>query len=783
MSIDPRYICASDLELALVDKDTGLPLAGGTISFYSDINRSTLKPIFTISGSPPNYSFVQLPNPSILNGAGQFVDGTGNVVVPYYFPFDANGNSELYYITVFNSNSTEQFTREAWPPDAVSQQSISSSSDLFNYIPNGQLLLHTDIQGPPFGQITQSETILAQGGFAFERPSGTTSVDNVQFFRYPQYVANPTGSPRYACQFLCTSPNISDQFKFFRWRFYDVNKFSSDTQQYTFSFSASTFSSGNFSAILNIIKNFGTGGSPSPTQTITITTFNITNSQQTFSKAFVFGSNNGFSLGTNNDDYVDVALYVPANISVGMVITDFSLLFGEQEITTFPTTTNNDFVVRSLAPPVPLSNGNDLYLQPILTQNGYIYDFSEIGMVFPITYNFSGSLHPTYNLMKLDGSQYLTSGYSPLGIPFSRLQSVYFNASLGQPIYGTGPQFVSSYIPSINSNIFIATNNLGTSVICTDGASSTGFSFFNVCPGSSGGFGMSGYQSTSTSLTVVGTSGNTITTPTAGTSGFTVSVYKNPSTPTLFKVIFNITTIAATTLASKYFTFYSNPGNVQYYMWFTVDGTGTDPAPGGTGIRVNLKSTYSASDVCTIVGRAISGCQIDVLTTITASSIIPGAYFTFTPSGTSQQYAVWYKIGGVGSAPSIGAFNIEVDLLSTDMASVVASKTMLAINQVYFAVPNFQGAFLRGYDPNMIWDVEAASRSSFALSVYGNMLGTFQPDSFVAHKHTYNLASTPLQQSGTTTFCFTTNVLVNTGETGFNENRPIDYNVQWVTKY
>ena len=35
-TIDPRFICVSDLELYMVDNASGLPLSGGIITFYTD---------------------------------------------------------------------------------------------------------------------------------------------------------------------------------------------------------------------------------------------------------------------------------------------------------------------------------------------------------------------------------------------------------------------------------------------------------------------------------------------------------------------------------------------------------------------------------------------------------------------------------------------------------------------------------------------------------------------------------------------------------------------------
>ncbi len=82
MPLNPSYMIAPSLEQYYVDKDTGLPLAKGVVTFYKDQARTVLKPIYTISGSPPNYTYVQLPNPVSLSATGTFQDANGNNVTP-----------------------------------------------------------------------------------------------------------------------------------------------------------------------------------------------------------------------------------------------------------------------------------------------------------------------------------------------------------------------------------------------------------------------------------------------------------------------------------------------------------------------------------------------------------------------------------------------------------------------------------------------------------------------------------------------------------------------------
>ncbi len=113
--LDPRFIPAFSIEDVILDKDTGAPLSGGLVYFEQDNQRGVLKPIYQITGTSPNYSFIQLPNPMTLSSIGTFEDSLDNPVIPYFYPYDADGDVELYYVRVTSSEDVPQFTREAVP--------------------------------------------------------------------------------------------------------------------------------------------------------------------------------------------------------------------------------------------------------------------------------------------------------------------------------------------------------------------------------------------------------------------------------------------------------------------------------------------------------------------------------------------------------------------------------------------------------------------------------------------------------------------------------------------
>lgn len=123
MALDPRYIALFTLQQDFLDKITGLQLQGGAVYTWQDNNRNNPKPLYQLSGAPPNYSFTPLPNPIILTNAGTASDGSGNDIVWYAFPYDNAGQPDNYYIQIFAQPTLPPFppvgtpilTREAVP--------------------------------------------------------------------------------------------------------------------------------------------------------------------------------------------------------------------------------------------------------------------------------------------------------------------------------------------------------------------------------------------------------------------------------------------------------------------------------------------------------------------------------------------------------------------------------------------------------------------------------------------------------------------------------------------
>jgi hypothetical protein len=750
----------------LTDPGPNIPIAGGKVFFFEDedhaVPKATYSDVSDANNPVPN------TNPLVLNDAG---------ATPLYY-----AESGLYYIVVTGPDG--DLDDPVWTFEHVNFEGAGAGTNVINYVANGQFLAHTDLPATDdfdAGEVRQAITEIAYGNWTFERPGDSTATDLVTFERFNAWSANPAGNPRWKVRIQCTTPDSGDDYKDLRVKFANVNRFASATQQYTFAFSGIDNLAGNAPVDLYLIKNFGTGGSTT-TETL-LTTFTLGAAQGNYYYAFAFGSNSGQTIGTADDDFVQLALRFRSDEELDAAFTDFQLQAGSLISPVYPEATNQQDIAAAIGGgfPVPNPDGSDLYLSPKLTANGWVYDDSCIGDVIAESQLsvYVDSLHPDTNRLLADGTQYTTNDYSPLGIPYARLQAKYWDDAISAPIYGTGAAFLTANLSDLSpaTQLRIATNVLGSTTNTADGTPATFFTF--ATPHTGGNFGLAAARVGANVLLATGLASGAVTPVGAGTSGFTVEQFINQANR---RQIFAVTTTAATGLAGKFFT-WSNAAATNFYMWFTVDGVGADPAPGGTGTRVDLKSTYTDDEVCCFVLEAMSGYQISTVVCGAASTFTGGANFTLNT--TTQGYYVWYVKDGVGTDPAVsGRIGIRVDVAGTDTAAQVAAATQIAINSKYFAVPDYRGWFLRGVDPTGAVDYSSTERFGKNSAYYGAEIGTFQFDDFRKHDHTYTFGE--LDTGTSAAAGANVGEIFVEGQTevaGGDETRPVNAYVNYVILY
>jgi hypothetical protein len=138
MTIDERYFISAPLNQYFVDKDSGLPLAGGTLEFFRDNNHSEPKTVYQLTGTAPNYTYVPLPNPITLSSVGTVQNAGGDNEIIYFFPYDDNGNLDLYHIVCKSAGGVEQWTRDGWPNLGAGNDPTQDGLQLNNALSNCQ---------------------------------------------------------------------------------------------------------------------------------------------------------------------------------------------------------------------------------------------------------------------------------------------------------------------------------------------------------------------------------------------------------------------------------------------------------------------------------------------------------------------------------------------------------------------------------------------------------------------------------------------------------------------
>lgn len=136
-SLSDLYVSGPNLTEFFLDQVTGIPVTGGYIQFWEDDNRSIPMPVYQLSGSPPNYTYTELPNPmNITNGYA--VDADGNAVAIYYKPFNDDGSVSLYYVVAYSAENVIIETRPGWPNVTAQSSPSQLGATNSNQISNSQ---------------------------------------------------------------------------------------------------------------------------------------------------------------------------------------------------------------------------------------------------------------------------------------------------------------------------------------------------------------------------------------------------------------------------------------------------------------------------------------------------------------------------------------------------------------------------------------------------------------------------------------------------------------------
>jgi hypothetical protein len=694
--IDKQYVRINDFQQVFRDKTSGAPLTGGYIEFFEDLARSTTREVWMLTGSVPSYTYASLGNKVYFNAVGTFsssIAGTDDISV-FYKPYDASGNIVRYYARVYDAEDVFQFDREALPNITIE---TDEQDELINYIPNGQFALHNYLPANTLGSA-------APGGW-WASTDVTAATDNISFIRFGSYVSNPTGNPRYALRWICSAVGTGGTFKALAIRFSNVNTFASETQKYTFAFSAKSNTS-DTTINFELAKHFGSGGSAEVDTNISV--FPITTSYDKYQVSFIFGTNEGKTIGSNNDDYIDLVISLPTTATFDLEFTDFILTLGEHDIDIYPDLTTYESAYKALFNPIDsdgvnyiVGGHNDIpnyymHLPVYKRPTGYVASTVDIGKVFASVYTV-----PTLGELLCNGAGYDPAGYSSDLIPYKRLADALWSAATGHYMFGSGKDYVECYqLAGATNALILVSGTAGTCTSTADGTNATTFTFANVHVGNATYDFVANHSDKI--YVVCNTIGTAKTQAGAGTSGFTVETSSigcsNFVSPTL-SVSTNLSDfsvggqIVLPTRTGAYRVQIDGAGIPDTFKW-SNDGGATWEAS-----TVNITgAAQTLENGLTITFAATTGHtngdywdiyitqdkQSVAITPIAAAGLAGGEHFLL--SNTTEDFYIWFKVGGVGVDPAVGtATGIEVDLLGTETLADMNLILSKVINGLYIS--------------------------------------------------------------------------------------------------
>jgi len=323
MALSSQFVLAPSPQVYFVDKNTGAPLAGGFVYCYSDNDRSTLKPAWTLIGGVGSYDYAALPNPIPLSSVGTCTDGVGNDIIPYWFPYDGDGVVENYYLVIKDAQGNTQETRQAWPNFVSSTPTVSNYA--YNYVRNScfsswsNTNLYTNIKT---GSNSQYDFVVDDWTYQQQDPTQNTDIFQFKYTAGDNSV--PTNSP-YCLEYKCnTTGSGQSTYNRFQQYFKSVETLQNQTVSVEIWLRSNTVTAFSGTMGISYTQYFGTGGLPATDNTKPILTItNVPTTWTKFTGTATIDPTSGKNRGTNNNDAfilnIDMPLGVTCDIQIGSI--------------------------------------------------------------------------------------------------------------------------------------------------------------------------------------------------------------------------------------------------------------------------------------------------------------------------------------------------------------------------------------------------------------------------------------------------------------------------------
>lgn len=460
MPINPALLIAAPmLQDSFVDKD-GTPMSNGIITCYQDNSRTTLKNWYYQSGTPGNYTYIPLPNPLRLSGAGTICDINGVDTIPFFYPYDENDQttSQPYYITINNQYYTNQITRSNFPYNRATASNTTEIETINNLIINNgfwrnlqpnyinQTPTSVTLNTYAAADNTVSVVVAPSQHDGFSMPdirfikNNVTGIDTLTFTPFPASdspVIVQSGitytTPEYYINHQCTGVGTDESEKCYQFPIaLHLNNLANIP--FTASIQAQWGASGSNIIQLNLLQFTGTGTSSPSVVVIGGTTITLTTQWQNYVLTEIFPSIVGLTLGLGEDDAFYLQVQMPLNTTCSINFTKPSIYLTTEAIPVndFLTYDQVDSVINNPRTGDVRTSMNDFYYYGWLPMNNGLMGHTNPGN--NISYVRANSDNwPLFNLLWTKGKPYDS------GINFNPLFQMWSNTAgtLAATNYGT----------------------------------------------------------------------------------------------------------------------------------------------------------------------------------------------------------------------------------------------------------------------------------------------------------------------------------------------------------
>ena len=687
----------------------GLPLIAGTVQWSKATDHDTRKAVYeTDVITPPATTPPAYDNPHTL-------DSAGSMSAPYY------ADDEPYYIEVRASDTTLIKSFDNYPSSAGEGPPVVTEFDPTNYLLNPQFRFHYQEEYTNEDLDSTNLVLIAADNWNFKR-NNTSATNTLTFNEFVLGQTNVPENPKYYLRYACTAIGGGGETrKDIIHRIKGVETLSGETVTINIRARSST----NSQIQILVRQGFGTGGTPSEAVE-TLTLEQLTTDWEEYTITLVIPSVSGKTLGTNDNDHLEIGIRLPLDIISEVDITNMQMNKGD-ELLEFNYKTYEMSEVEKKAIELPNLTNDDIHL-PLWVDTDHSYAIADHVVGTLLTSATPDTSIKGYLLCS--GNEYKAADYIP-GTDGKLTYRRLFN-KIGN-IYGSGLDGFFCYTLGGSATDTCICRNSNSGAVTNWSDNDTGFSFSTYINGTDTPEMGTTWHSVNI-IRVTNKSNGNVTDATAGTAHVSISIVQQ-GTASLPEIT-DVTVTSDSWSGGEYFTIHGT--STSFYVWFRVNGVGSDPAPGGTGLRVDItpgSDPVSAKEqIAYAILEVLKGAEFTQITCNAASTLSGGEYFNFY--GRLENRYMWYEVAGNGTDPTPGGkLGSKIELDGTETAAQVAAITTDMLNSIYFNVPNYDGLFLRASDFHGTVDPDRVSRIPNHAFGWGKAVGTKQHNAFETHDH------------------------------------------------